>query len=95
MTRKNGMTPNRTMVHGSGIEREAGLFSAPAMIRLRSPCLLVAALAVIACSNRTADEGDLLLVTTTSVRDSGLLSVLLPAFQGQTGIRPQVIAVGI
>jgi tungstate transport system substrate-binding protein len=55
---------------------------------------LAAVLAAIACSDRTADEGDLLLVTTTSVRDSGLLSALLPAFQERTGIRPQVIAVG-
>jgi tungstate transport system substrate-binding protein len=56
--------------------------------------LLFAALAVVTCSDRAAEEGDLLLVTTTSVRDSGLLSALLPVFQAQTGIRPQVIAVG-
>ena len=55
---------------------------------------LIAALVVIACSDQGAEEGDLLLVTTTSLRDSGLLSALLPVFQEQTGIRPQVIAVG-
>jgi tungstate transport system substrate-binding protein len=33
-------------------------------------------------------------VTTTSVRDSGLLGALLPRFEQQTGIRTQVIAVG-
>jgi tungstate transport system substrate-binding protein len=64
------------------------------MNRLRSPYWLVAALAVLACSDQTAEEADLLLVTTTSVRDSGLLSAFLPIFQDQTGIRPQVIAVG-
>jgi len=56
--------------------------------------LLIAALATAACSDPIADEGDLLLVTTTSLRDSGLLSALLPVFQERTGVRPQVIAVG-
>jgi tungstate transport system substrate-binding protein len=56
--------------------------------------LLLAALAALACSDQAAEEVDLLLVTTTSVRDSGLLTALAPAFQEQTGVRPQVIAVG-
>jgi len=55
---------------------------------------LTVLLAVIACSDRTADEGDLLLVTTTSVRDTGLLGALLLVFEEQTGVRAQVIAVG-
>ncbi len=37
---------------------------------------------------------DLLLATTTSVRDSGLLGELLPSFTEQTGIRVKVVAVG-
>lgn len=41
-----------------------------------------------------ADERELLLATTTSVRDSGLLAALLPRFTRETGIRVQVIAVG-
>jgi tungstate transport system substrate-binding protein len=69
-------------------------FSAIAAIRLRIPYLLVALLAVFACPEKAAEEGDLLLVTTTSVRDSGLLAALLPVFQERTGIRAQVIAVG-
>jgi tungstate transport system substrate-binding protein len=64
------------------------------MNRLRFLQLLIATLAMVACSDPIAEEGDLLLVTTTSLRDSGLLSALLPTFQQQTGIRPQVIAVG-
>ena len=36
----------------------------------------------------------LLLATTTSVRDSGLLDELLPDFQTETGIRVLVVAVG-
>ncbi|MEK6247559.1 MAG: substrate-binding domain-containing protein [Planctomycetales bacterium] len=34
------------------------------------------------------------LATTTSTRDSGLLDILLPAFEKQTGIPVQVVAVG-
>jgi len=64
------------------------------MNRLRFRCLLVAALAALACSDQVSEEADLLLVTTTSVRDSGLLSALTPAFQERTGIRAQVVAVG-
>ena len=82
------------MARSSGLEREAGIPSAPAMTRLRFLQLLIVALAVLACSDQTAEEGDLLLVTTTSVRDSGLLSALIPVFQERTGIRPQVVAVG-
>ncbi len=36
----------------------------------------------------------LLLVTTTSVRDSGLLDALLPVFLQRDGVRVQVVAVG-
>jgi len=66
------------------------------MTRLRFLYLLIAvALAVFACSDRAEEEeGDLLLVTTTSVRDTGLLGALLTVFEEQTGIRAQVIAVG-
>ena len=64
------------------------------MIRIRFFVVLIAALVQLACAEKAADEGDLLLVTTTSVRDSGLLAVLLPVFQQQTGVRAQVIAVG-
>ncbi len=64
------------------------------MIRARSLSLLVAALVAFACSEEKVDDADLLLVTTTSVRDSGLLADLLPIFQAQTGIRAQVVAVG-
>ena len=39
-------------------------------------------------------EASLLLATTTSVRDSGLLDDLLPGFTERTGIRVRVVAVG-
>jgi len=41
-----------------------------------------------------AGPRSLLLATTTSVRDSGLLDALLPGFEAQTGIRVRVVAVG-
>jgi tungstate transport system substrate-binding protein len=41
-----------------------------------------------------ATERSMILATTTSVRDSGLLAALLPDFTKQTGIEVQVIAVG-
>jgi tungstate transport system substrate-binding protein len=41
-----------------------------------------------------ASEQSLILATTTSVRDSGLLDTFLPDFTRQTGIEVRVIAVG-
>lgn len=38
--------------------------------------------------------GSMILATTTSTQDSGLLDVLVPAFQSQTGVDVKVIAVG-
>lgn len=38
--------------------------------------------------------GSMILATTTSTQDSGLLDVLVPLFQKQTGIEVKVIAVG-
>ena len=46
-------------------------------------------------SNRlSAQSHEVLLATTTSTRDAGLLDSLLPVFQRQTGYRVKVIAVG-
>jgi tungstate transport system substrate-binding protein len=39
-------------------------------------------------------EDELILATTTSTRDSGLLDVLLPVFEQQSGYRVKVVAVG-
>jgi len=82
------------MTPSSGTARADGLLSPPAMIRPRFLYLLIATLVLFACSDKKVDGGDLLLVTTTSVRDTGLLGVLLSVFEEQTGIRAQVIAVG-
>src|SRR6266702_7963566 len=46
-------------------------------------------------SNRlSAQSHEVLLATTTSTRDAGLLDSLLPVFERQTGYRVKVIAVG-
>lgn len=45
------------------------------------------------CS-REEPPSTIVLATTTSTRDSGLLDVLIPQFEAQTGHRLQVIAVG-
>ena len=56
--------------------------------------LLVAAFLLIACNAKPTPKPDLLLVSTTSTQDSGLLDVLLPAFTAQTGYTVQLVAVG-
>ena len=53
-TRKNGMTPKRAMTRRSGIEREAGVSSAPAMNRLRFLLLVPCRAGCIACSEQDA-----------------------------------------
>ena len=40
------------------------------------------------------EGGKLILATTTSTQDSGLLDYLLPMFEEETGIKVDVIAVG-
>jgi tungstate transport system substrate-binding protein len=52
-----------------------------------------AALAVAGCS-RQAPAQDLVLATTTSTQDSGLLDLLVPLFRDQSGIEVKVVAVG-
>jgi tungstate transport system substrate-binding protein len=55
--------------------------------------LAVLALVVAPLAARAAEES-LLLATTTSVQDTGLLDALLPVFTRQTGIQVRVVAVG-
>jgi len=62
---------------------------------MRPKILLAAALLGIAgAAGGEPPQRPLLLATTTSVQDSGLLDALLPIFQAETGIRVQVVAVG-
>src|SRR6266700_3903501 len=45
-------------------------------------------------STPPANKRDLILATTTSTQDSGLLDVLVPLFQQQTGYQVKTISVG-
>jgi tungstate transport system substrate-binding protein len=63
---------------------------------LRSSILLCLAIAGAAAtvSAQASRPGEVVLATTTSVRDAGLLDVLLPPFEQRTGLRVKVVAVG-
>jgi tungstate transport system substrate-binding protein len=59
------------------------------------PALLAACLIALLASPAQGEESSsLLLATTTSVRDSGLLDDLLPLFTAETGIEVKAVAVG-
>lgn len=55
--------------------------------------LLVVLFFLTSCNPATQSK-DVLLVSTTSTQDSGLLDVLLPAFTAKTGYAVQLVAVG-
>jgi len=57
-------------------------------------CLFVVSFFLISCGAESSQRPHLLLVSTTSTQDSGLLDVLLPAFTQQTGYQVQLVAVG-
>jgi tungstate transport system substrate-binding protein len=59
--------------------------------RLAAAALLVAPLAPVPAA---AQRPDLILATTTSTRDAGLLDSLLPLFERESGYRVKVVAVG-
>jgi tungstate transport system substrate-binding protein len=56
--------------------------------------LLVVLLSLASCNTIPSSNKNLLLVSTTSTQDSGLLDVLLPAFETESGYRVQLIATG-
>jgi tungstate transport system substrate-binding protein len=56
--------------------------------------LLFAALLAVGCGSAKPANPDLILATTTSTQDSGLLDVLVPMFEEQTGYVVKTIAVG-
>ena len=58
-------------------------------------CILVILVITIpGCTHPIIEEENMVLATTTSMRDSGLLDTLLPAFTKSTGIEIDYIAVG-
>jgi len=64
------------------------------MIRTITIVWLVLFSGLSGCLEEVEDNEGLLLATTTSMRDSGLLNELLPAFERATGIHVNVVAVG-
>lgn len=67
------------------------------MMRGKTVLLLIATalLAMTGCGRATPTPPPrLILATTTSTYDSGLLDYLLPAFEEETGIKVEVVAVG-
>ena len=52
------------------------------------------AVLLFACAPAAPANPNIILATTTSTQDSGLLDVLVPMFEGQTGYKIQTIAVG-
>ncbi len=56
--------------------------------------LLAAAIIASASTPCAAQSQDIILATTTSTRDAGLLDSILPVFERQTGYHVKVIAVG-
>src|SRR3954447_1754017 len=59
---------------------------------LRPLCLL--GLVLLLQRGAPADGRQLVLATTTSTQDTGLLDVLVPRFEKRTGLKVKVIAVG-
>jgi tungstate transport system substrate-binding protein len=60
----------------------------------RAVLALVAALLLAGCTAAPSAERSLVLATTTSTQDSGLLDELLPAFTADTGWQVKTVAVG-
>jgi tungstate transport system substrate-binding protein len=64
------------------------------MRKIFLPLLVVFLTSLIACSTASSTSSKLLLVSTTSTQDSGLLDELLPAFTAQTGYEVNLVATG-
>ena len=57
--------------------------------------VLLVLILLVGCGGEKSEAGDsIILSTTTSTQDSGLLDYLLPKFEEETGIEVKVIAVG-
>jgi tungstate transport system substrate-binding protein len=59
-----------------------------------APATVAPTLAASAAPSSAAASGDLILATTTSTQDSGLLDVLVPAFEAASACKVKTVAVG-
>lgn len=82
------LTATQTTVAPARATVPATIQASPMMTAARSTVIPATAIP------RTGDAKDLLLATTTSTQDSGLLDELIPRFEQQRGYRVKVIAVG-
>lgn len=62
------------------------------IIKIASLCISI--ILFTSCNPASPHNSNLLLISTTSTQDSGLLDVLLPAFSDETGYHVQLVAVG-
>ncbi len=62
--------------------------------RLLPRSLAVACLLAVACGGAGEGPGAIILATTSSTYDSGLLDEIVPRFEARAGVRVKVIAVG-
>ena len=56
--------------------------------------LLVLLLVLPGCLHQEVEDAGLLIATTTSMRDSGLMDALIEAFESSAGIEVEYVAVG-
>lgn len=63
-------------------------------LHLIAVLIVILSLTLSACGSAAPSNPNLILATTTSTRDSGLLDVLQPLFEEQTGYKLQIVAVG-
>jgi len=78
--RLDGETPRRVLSGGP-----------PTVWKLTGLCL---SLVLLAGAATAENKGSLLLATTTSIQDTGLLDALLPRFTRESGIEVRAVAVG-
>lgn len=57
-------------------------------------CSVLIIIAFSGCTSKVKNTGSIILSTTTSTQDSGLLEYILPKFTEETGIEVKVVAVG-
>jgi len=55
--------------------------------------IILVSVLLFACSSQSSNP-NIILATTTSTQDSGLLDVLIPLFEAETGYKVQTVAVG-
>ena len=65
-----------------------------AMKHITAAVIALFSAALFAAAPASAQEKVLILATTTSTQDTGLLDVLVPAFEKQSGLMVKTIAVG-